>query len=121
MKQTTVVQHVQQQEKKILGATGEFASLINGILVGAKIIALEINKAGIGGDILGATGTRNVYGEAVQKLDDLANSTFLSIISKSGAVCAITSEEMENPVIIPPEQAGKYIFRCFDVETAADI
>ena len=121
MKQTTVVQHVQQQEKKILGATGEFARLINGILVGAKIIALEINKAGIGGDILGATGTRNVYGEAVQKLDDLANSTFLSIISKSGTVCAITSEEMENPVIIPPEQAGKYIFMMDPLDGSSNI
>jgi len=121
MKQTTVVQHVQQQEKKILGATGEFASLINGILVGAKIIALEINKAGIGGDILGATGTRNVYGEAVQKLDDLANSTFLSIISKSGTVCAITSEEMENPVIIPPEQAGKYVFMMDPLDGSSNI
>ena len=121
MKQTTVVQHVQQQEKKILGATGEFARLINGILVGAKIIALEINKAGIGGDILGATGTRNVYGEAVQKLDDLANSTFLSIISKSGTVCAITSEEMENPVIIPPEQAGKYVFMMDPLDGSSNI
>lgn len=121
MKQTTVVQHVQQQEKKIRGATGEFASLINGILVGAKIIALEINKAGIGGDILGATGTRNVYGEAVQKLDDLANSTFLSIISKSGTVCAITSEEMENPVIIPPEQAGKYVFMMDPLDGSSNI
>ena len=121
MKQTTVAQHVQQQEKKILGATGEFASLINGILVGAKIIALEINKAGIGGDILGATGTRNVYGEAVQKLDDLANSTFLSIISKSGTVCAITSEEMENPVIIPPEQAGKYVFMMDPLDGSSNI
>jgi len=121
MKQTTVVQHVQQQEKKILGATGELACLINGILVGAKIIALEINKAGIGGDILGATGTRNVYGEAVQKLDDLANSTFLSIISKSGTVCAITSEEMENPVIIPPEQAGKYIFMMDPLDGSSNI
>ncbi len=121
MKQTTVVQHVQQQGKKILGATGELACLINGILVGAKIIALEINKAGIGGDILGATGTRNVYGEAVQKLDDLANSTFLSIISKSGTVCAITSEEMENPVIIPPEQAGKYVFMMDPLDGSSNI
>jgi len=121
MKQTTVVQHVQEQEKKFLGATGELASLINEILVGAKIISLELSKAGIGGDILGATGTRNVHGEAVQKLDDLANSTFLSIISKSGTVCAITSEEMENPVIVPPEQAGKYIFMMDPLDGSSNI
>ena len=121
MKQTTVVQHVQEQEKKFLGATGELASLMNEILVGAKIISLELNKAGIGGDILGATGTRNIHGEAVQKLDDLANSTFLSIISKSGTVCAITSEEMENPVIVPPEQAGKYIFMMDPLDGSSNI
>jgi fructose-1,6-bisphosphatase I len=121
MKRTTVVQHVQEQEKKFLGATGELASLMNEILVGAKIISLELNKAGIGGNILGATGTRNVHGEAVQKLDDLANSTFLSIISKSGTVCAITSEEMENPVIVPPEQAGKYIFMMDPLDGSSNI
>ncbi len=121
MKQTTVVQHVQEQEKKFLGATGELANLMNEVLVGAKIISLELNKAGIGGDILGATGTRNVHGEAVQKLDDLANSTFLSIISKSGTVCAITSEEMENPVIVPPEQAGKYIFMMDPLDGSSNI
>jgi fructose-1,6-bisphosphatase I len=121
MKQTTVIQHVQEQEKKFLGSTGELASLINEILAGAKIISLELNKAGIGGDILGATGTRNVHGEAVQKLDDLANSTFLSIISKSGTVCAITSEEMENPVIVPPEQAGKYIFMMDPLDGSSNI
>ena len=121
MKQTTVVQHVQEQEKKFPGATGELASLMNEILVGAKIISLELNKAGISGDILGATGTRNIHGEAVQKLDDLANSTFLSIISKSGTVCAITSEEMENPVIVPPEQAGKYIFMMDPLDGSSNI
>jgi fructose-1,6-bisphosphatase I len=121
MKQTTVVQHIQEQEKKFLGATGELASLVNEILVGAKIISLELNKAGIGGDILGATGTRNVHGEAVQKLDDLANSTFLSIISKSGTVCAITSEEMENPLIVPPEHAGKYIFMMDPLDGSSNI
>ncbi len=121
MIQTTVIQHVQEQEKKFRGATGELASLMNEILVGAKIISLELNKAGIGGDILGATGTRNVHGEAVQKLDDLANSTFLSIISKSGTVCAITSEEMENPVIVPPEQAGKYIFMMDPLDGSSNI
>ncbi len=121
MKQTTVVQHVQEQEKKFPGATGELANLMNEVLVGAKIISLELNKAGIGRDILGATGTRNVHGEAVQKLDDLANSTFLSIISKSGTVCAITSEEMENPVIVPPEQAGKYIFMMDPLDGSSNI
>ncbi|MCL0039764.1 class 1 fructose-bisphosphatase, partial [Nitrospinaceae bacterium] len=76
MEQTTLVQHLQHQQK-FLGATGEFTSLMNEILVAAKIISLEVNKAGIGGNILGVTGNINVHGEEVQKLDEFANSTFV--------------------------------------------
>ena len=120
MKQTTLVQHLQHQQK-FLGATGEFTSLMNEILVAAKIISLEVNKAGIGGHILGVTGKTNVHGEEVQKLDELANDTFISIMSKSGTICAITSEEMEEPVIVPEEKAGKYIFMMDPLDGSSNI
>lgn len=121
MEQTTLVQHLQRQKKQILGATGEFTSLMNEILVAAKIISLEVNKAGIGGHILGITGNVNVHGDEVQKLDEFANSTFVNIMSKSGAVCAITSEEMIAPVIISKEDAGKYIFMMDPLDGSSNI
>jgi len=120
MEQTTLVQHLQHQQK-FLGATGEFTSLMNEILVAAKIISLEVNKAGIGGDILGVTGNINIHGEEVQKLDEFANSTFVNIVEKSGTVCAITSEEMEKPLIIPEEKAGKYIFMMDPLDGSSNI
>ena len=120
MKQTTLVQHLQHQQK-LLGATGEFTTLMNEILVAAKIISLEVNKAGIGGDMLGVTGNINVHGEEVQKLDEFANSTFANIVEKSGTVCAITSEEMEEPVIVPEEKAGKYIFMMDPLDGSSNI
>ena len=120
MKQTTLVQHLQHQQK-LLGATGEFTTLMNEILVAAKIISLEVNKAGIGGDMLGVTGNINVHGEKVQKLDEFANSTFANIVEKSGTVCAITSEEMEEPVIVPEEKAGKYIFMMDPLDGSSNI
>jgi fructose-1,6-bisphosphatase I len=120
MKQTTLVQHLQHQQK-LLGATGEFTTLMNEILVAAKIISLEVNKAGIGGDMLGVTGSINVHGEEVQKLDEFANSTFANIVEKSGTVCAITSEEMEEPVIVPEEKAGKYIFMMDPLDGSSNI
>ena len=121
MNKTTLVQHLQHQEKKFLGATGEFTSMMNEIVVAAKIISLEVNKAGIGGHILGVTGNVNVHGEEVQKLDEFANSTFLNILSKSGTVCAITSEEMADPVIIPKENTGKYIFMMDPLDGSSNI
>ena len=120
MKQTTLVQHLQHQQKS-LGATGEFTALMNEILVAAKIISLEVNKAGIGGDMLGVTGNINVHGEEVQKLDEFANSTFVNIVEKSGTVCSITSEEMEEPVIVPEEKAVKYIFMMDPLDGSSNI
>ena len=74
MQRTTLVQHVRHQERINPGATGEFTSLMNEIMVASKIVSLEVNKAGIGEDILGLTGKINVQGEEVQKL--------LSVIGK---------------------------------------
>ncbi|MFQ5450365.1 MAG: class 1 fructose-bisphosphatase [Nitrospinaceae bacterium] len=122
MERTTLIQHIRQQEKKIPGATGEFTSLMTEILVAAKIISLEVNKAGIGQDVLGLTDKINVYGEQVQKLDDFANMTFTKIIGQSRTVCAITSEELEYPVIIPPENnPGKYIFMMDPLDGSSNI
>ena len=120
MEQTTLVQHLQNQQK-FIGATGEFTSLMNEILVAAKIISLEVNKAGIGGHILGVTGNVNVHGEEVQKLDEFANSTFINIIGKSGTVCAITSEEMADPMFIQKEDTGKYIFMMDPLDGSSNI
>ena len=120
MEQTTLVQHLQHQQK-FLGATGEFTSLMNEILVAAKFISLEVNKAGIGGHILGVTGNINIHGEEVQKLDEFANLTFVNILRKSGTVCAITSEEMAEPVIVPEEEAGKYIFMMDPLDGSSNI
>ncbi len=122
MERTTLVQHIRQQERKNPGATGEFSNLMHEIMVAAKIVSLEVNKAGIGEDILGLTGQINVYGEQVQKLDEFANATFLKIITQSGTVCAVTSEELAKPVIVPPEQnPGKYIFMMDPLDGSSNI
>lgn len=122
MERTTLVQHIRQQERKNPGATGEFSNLMTEIVVAAKIVSLEVNKAGIGEDILGLTGQINVHGEQVQKLDELANATFLKIVTQSGAVCAVTSEELAKPIIVSPDQhPGKYIFMMDPLDGSSNI
>ena len=110
MLRTTLVQYIRQQEKMNPNATGMFTNLMYEILVAAKFVSLEVNKAGIGENIFGLTGETNIHGEEVQKLDRYANETFIKTVGNSGCVCAITSEESEKPVIIDPEMAGNYIF-----------
>jgi fructose-1,6-bisphosphatase I len=122
MQRTTLLQHIRKQERSVPGATGEFTTLLTEIMVASKIISLEVNSAGIGENILGLTGKINVQGEEVQKLDDFSDLTFTKIIGKSGAVCAITSEEKENAYIIPPEDnPGKYIFMMDPLDGSSNI
>jgi len=122
MEKTTLVQHIRKQERITPLATGEFTGLMTEIMVASKIVSNEVNRAGIGEDIFGITGETNVHGETVQKLDDFANRTFANILSQSGTVCAIASEEMENPMVISPEQgAGKYIFLMDPLDGSSNI
>lgn len=120
MQRTTLVQHIRQQEKANPGATGEFTSLMNEIMVAGKIISLEVNSAGIGEDIFGLTGKINVQGEEVKKLDEFSDITFTKIIGQSGTVCAITSEEKEEPLIIE-DNPGKYIFMMDPLDGSSNI
>ena len=121
MPSTTLIQHIRLQEKKNPGATGEFTSLITEVSLASKMIAREVNRAGIANDILGLTGEVNVQGEEVQKLDRYANDTFIKVLSQSGNVCAIGSEENHEPVIVPKEIRGKYIFMMDPLDGSSNI
>ena len=64
--------------------------------------------------MLGSTGTMNVQGEFVQKLDVYANNTFKAALEHPGVCCAVASEEDANPFFISePFHSGRYIF-CMD-------
>ena len=122
MERTTLLQHLRKQEKNTPAATGEFTSLMTEIMVASKIISLEVNSAGIGESIFGLTGKINVQGEEVQKLDEFSDITFTTIMEKSKAVCAITSEEKETPYIISSdENPGKYIFMMDPLDGSSNI
>lgn len=121
MLRTTLVQHIREQEKLNPNATGMFTSLMYEILVAAKFVSLEVNKAGIGENIFGLTGETNFYGEEVQNMDRYANETFIKTVGNSGSVCAITSEECENPIIINTQKAGSYIFMMDPLDGSSNI
>lgn len=121
MERITLIQHLRRCQKMTEGATGEFTSLMMEILVAAKFVSLEVNCAGLGESILGLTGRVNIHGEEVQKLDDYANEIFTKLLGNSGLICAITSEEHDKPVIIPPDQAGKYVFMMDPLDGSSNI
>ena len=108
-RQITVIEHLLLHQKQSPAATGIFTQLLYDLILAAKLISRSTNKAGLL-DVLGGTGEVNVQGENVQKLDDYANRILIHRMERSGALCAMASEE--NADIIPvPERftRGDYI------------
>ncbi len=105
----TITQHIQQQQRVNPQATGAFTTLLNELVVAAKVISREVNKAGLA-DILGATGKVNVQGEHVQKLDDFANHVVIERMQHIGQLCCMASEEDADLIDIPSiYPKGEYI------------
>jgi fructose-1,6-bisphosphatase I len=94
---TTLGEFIVENQKDFPFATGELSQLLTSIRLAAKVVNREINKAGLA-DILGAMGSENVQGEAQQKLDVMANDTFMRALRSMGQVCGVASEEEEHYV-----------------------
>jgi len=106
---TTLTRFIIETQAGIPAATGEFSALLAQIGLAGKMVANDLRRAGLI-NILGMTGETNVQGEAVKKLDAIANETFIKVFQHSGLVCALASEEMEKPVKLPENWPhGKYM------------
>lgn len=79
------------------------------LILSGKSIARRIAKAGLL-DVLGGTGEVNVQGEDVQKLDIISNRILIYRMERSGAICAMGSEENADLIRVGPEfPRGDYI------------
>ncbi len=110
MSEISVIEHIHSMQKFWSPqATGQFTSLMYDLVLSAKIIARSVTKAGLV-DVLGGTGDVNVQGEAVQKLDEIANEVMIYRMINSGAVCALGSEEEDDIIIVPKDKPrGNYV------------
>ncbi len=94
-------------------ATGQFLTLLKQVALAGKLVSARVNRAGLAG-MFGATGSMNIQGEYVQKMDLYANETFKRALEHAGVVCMIVSEEEEAPIFVPPPfRHGNYVF-CMD-------
>ena len=89
-------------------ASGAFTSLLNQIGLSAKLITSKVRRAGLA-NILGYTGEQNVQGEAVQKLDEIANETLIQALGRRGHCAAIASEEMEEIHVMSTDPRARYV------------
>ena len=109
MRQITVTEHLLLHQTQSPAATGHFTRLLYDLILSAKIISRSLNSAGLL-DVLGATGTINVQGERVQKLDELANDTIIHRMERTGVLCGMASEENADIIRIPDRyEHGEYL------------
>jgi fructose-1,6-bisphosphatase I len=102
----TLTRHILEKQADHPGASGEFSIIMAQIALAAKIIARDMSLAGLI-DVLGRTGETNVQGETVQKLDRMANDTFVRVFEyHGGLVRSLVSEEMDKPLFVGPPLRG---------------
>jgi fructose-1,6-bisphosphatase I len=90
-------------------ASGAFTELLLEIAFAAKVVAREVNKAGLV-EILGLEGGENVHGEDVTKLDVFANNVFYNAMDHMGLLCVMASEENEDLIEIPDRfHTGEFV------------
>jgi fructose-1,6-bisphosphatase I len=117
----TLARHIIGEEKKYPHATGELSGLLHDLSLAAKVISLEVNKAGLV-DILGFTGDSNVHGEKVKKLDIFAHDMLIRAMDHGGHLCVMASEEEEDIIHIPPKyNIGKYVLLFDPLDGSSNI
>ncbi|MBI5560356.1 MAG: class 1 fructose-bisphosphatase [Deltaproteobacteria bacterium] len=89
-----------EEQRRLPHSTGNFTGLFSDLLVAAKIISREVNKAGLI-NILGEAGYSNVQGEEVQKLDEYAHSAIVKTMEHGGHLSGMASEENKGVIKIP--------------------
>lgn len=118
---TTITQHLLSQQRENPEATGAFTHLLYELIVAAKVISKEVNKAGLE-DILGDTGEINVQEEKVQKLDIYANRVIVDRMQHIGQLCCMGSEEIADLIDIPPQYPkGNYILLFDPLDGSSNI
>ncbi len=117
----TLARFIIEQERLHPEATGELSRLLHDLSLAAKVISLEVNKAGLA-DILGFTGDINVQGEEVKKLDIFAHRMLFNALDHGGHLCVMASEEEEDIIHIPSKfRLGKYVLLFDPLDGSSNI
>ena len=119
----TLGEFIIENQTEFKYSSGELSRLINSIRLAAKVVNHEVNKAGLV-DILGAAGDTNIQGEDQQKLDVIANETFINTLKNREIVCGIASEENDDFITIEgynDDHQNKYVVLMDPLDGSSNI
>ena len=95
-------------------------AVIAAIAEGAQRIQQKVEEATLAG-VIGTTGETNVQGEIVQLLDTATSDTFVDVLSNSGRVAAIGSEEIEDTVVVGDGPRHSYLVQMDPLDGSSNI
>ena len=119
-KPITLAFHLIQFQKQIKEATGDFTLLLTAIQTALKFISSKVRKAGIA-NLYGVSGTSNVSGDTQKKLDIISNESFLNALKMSNKVCAMVTEEIEDPIILDDIEEANYVVAFDPLDGSSNI
>lgn len=122
-KNQTLGEFIIENQAAFQYSSGELSRLINSIRLAAKVVNHEVNKAGLV-DIIGTAGETNVQGEDQQKLDLMANDTFIRTLTNRNILCGIASEENDDFIAIEgqnEDNTNKYILLMDPLDGSSNI
>ena len=110
-KLTTLHEFIMDRQSDFPYASGELSRLLSDIAVAAKVVGMDVRRAGLVDHILGAEGNTNIQGEEQQKLDVVADQQFINMFQAGGEVCGIASEENDDFMAFTSDfcKKGKYV------------
>jgi fructose-1,6-bisphosphatase I len=118
----TLTQHALEQGLSNPALGPQYSTLMTQIGVAGKLIAAQVRRAGLI-EIWGSTGETNVQGERVQKLDQIANDTMVEVLSRSGCVNVMASEEADELIHVHEDEQGQFnvVFDPLDGSSNIDV
>ena len=122
-KNQTLGEFIIENQQDFAYSSGELSRLINSIRLAAKVVNHEVNKAGLV-DIIGNFGETNIQGEDQQKLDVMANETFIRTLTNREIVCGIASEENDDFITIAGcnnDHKNKYVVLMDPLDGSSNI
>ena len=118
----TLSQHVLQQFSDFSTQAQDVSAIMNRVALAGKLVSRRLSRAGLMAGALGFTGETNVQGESVKKMDIYANDVFISVFKRSGLVCRLASEEMEEPYYIPENcPIGRYTLLYDPIDGSSNV
>ena len=117
----TIGRHILDEERQFPEATGALSTILYDLALAAKMITREVRRAGLV-DIMGQTGSINVHGDQVKKLDEYADDVIFRALDHCGHLCVMASEEADEIIPIPGKfPTGNYALMYDPLDGSSNI